>query len=221
MVSRPNKALHPTPTPPLRYGAGSGELSVRLLEDLGHWALRTQANQSVKSATMRKGTEMGQYWALVSQFLQLLPILVFVVAVVFLLWRPDASRSILTLGTALLSLYARKDDISALFSFEIPAFLLLAMLILGIVLAVGGILGIVVPFGRMKDWLIEQWNKWFESPMYRCRRAKASELETVRSLAKSFFGDGVSDLQRMRNWQKKNGRLFWILLAERTRRGES
>jgi hypothetical protein len=22
----PNKALHPTPTPPLRYGAGSGEL---------------------------------------------------------------------------------------------------------------------------------------------------------------------------------------------------
>lgn len=105
----------------------------------------------------------------------------------YVLRRPASAKVLLAIGGGLLAIRARRADIDSDLG-KVPDWVYLVLLVGGVVFAVIGIIGLVVPLRQVvtsvKEFVADILEKRFL-----CRAADSNELEKALVFSQSFFGD--------------------------------
>ena len=140
---------------------------------------------------------------------RVLAIVVFVGCAVYLFKRPDAPKTLMASGGAIIGLVTRWKDIQTHLVASLPDWPAPWLLGGGVVLVVIGLVGQVTPI----DATQKRIRRIFRDRPLRSRPARSKELMWVREFASSYFGTGVTPLESMRRWHEKYKSVF-ILLEE-------
>jgi hypothetical protein len=80
-----------------------------------------------------------------------------------------------------------------------------------------GILSICFAIGL---WLFSKTPPIFVWNDYECHKARKKDLDLIYEFAKQQFGEGISSLQTMQKWYKKNPSVFFVVITERMKPSE-
>jgi hypothetical protein len=132
---------------------------------------------------------------------------VFFGCIAYLFSKPDASKTLLAIGGAIVSISARWSDIQQSIVGSLPLWPAPWLLGGGMLALVAGLVGVAAPIDASQKRI----RKIFRGRPLRCRPAKATELQWLRDYSTSFFGETVTSLDLMRRWREKYSKVFTVL----------
>jgi len=126
----------------------------------------------------------------------------------------EIGSALLALGGAMLAVYPLKDPIESRIVI-LPNGFYFVFLLLGLLLVAFGLTLFVLLLLPIKA-LEEKLDVILEGPDYDCRPAKTSELKSLRDYGKTFFGEDVCTLKKMKQWHSKNPNIYWLLVHNKS-----